>query len=82
MCTGLAIIIVGSALAGTDLNSVLVLGVVLAGAFLGVNNTLITETVMRAAPVERPVHIDAEPAHGAESPHSRREAEVVAVANA
>ena len=112
-------------------------GVVLAGAFLGVNNTLITETVMKAAPVERGVasaaysfvrfsggavapwlagklgehvsihapfwvgagavlagvlllasgrglyrHIDAEPAHGAESPHSRREAEVVAVADA
>ena len=34
---------------------VLVVGVVLAGAFLGVNNTLITETVMKAAPVERPV---------------------------
>ncbi len=39
----------------TDSRAVLVLGVVLAGAFLGVNNTLITEAVMGAAPVERPV---------------------------
>ena len=29
--------------------------IVVAGAFLGVNNTLITEAVMGAAPVERPV---------------------------
>jgi MFS transporter, ACDE family, multidrug resistance protein len=29
--------------------------VVVAGAFLGVNNTVITEAVMGAAPVERPV---------------------------
>lgn len=34
---------------------VLVAGVVLAGAFIGVNNTLITETVMKVAPVERSV---------------------------
>jgi MFS family permease len=34
---------------------VLIVGVVLAGAFLGVNNTLITETVMKVAPVERGV---------------------------
>ncbi|WP_242532467.1 MFS transporter [Nocardioides sp. S5] len=33
----------------------LVVGVIVAGAFLGVNNTLITEAVMGAAPVERPV---------------------------
>jgi ACDE family multidrug resistance protein len=39
----------------TDDKSVLVAGVVVAGAFLGVNNTLITEAVMGAAPVERPV---------------------------
>lgn len=32
-----------------------VVGIVLAGAFLGVNNTLVTEAVMGAAPVERPV---------------------------
>lgn len=32
---------------------VLIVGVVLAGAFLGVNNTLITEAVMISAPVER-----------------------------
>jgi MFS transporter, ACDE family, multidrug resistance protein len=39
----------------TDDHRVLVVGVVLAGAFLGVNNTVITEAVMGAAPVERPV---------------------------
>lgn len=33
--------------------SVLAIGVVVAGLFLGVNNTLITEAVMAAAPVER-----------------------------
>lgn len=35
--------------------AVVVVGIVLAGAFLGVNNTLVTEAVMGAAPVERPV---------------------------
>ncbi len=39
----------------TDHKAVLVVGVVVAGAFLGVNNTVITEAVMGAAPVERPV---------------------------
>ncbi|AKT50991.1 MFS transporter [Arsenicicoccus sp. oral taxon 190] len=39
----------------TGSKPVLVVCVVAAGAFLGVNNTLITETVMKAAPVERPV---------------------------
>jgi ACDE family multidrug resistance protein len=39
----------------TDHKGVLVAGVVVAGAFLGVNNTVITEAVMGAAPVERPV---------------------------
>lgn len=34
---------------------VLVVCVVVAGAFLGINNTVITETVMEAAPVPRPV---------------------------
>jgi predicted MFS family arabinose efflux permease len=33
----------------------LVIGIIVAGAFLGINNTLITEAVMGAAPVERPV---------------------------
>jgi MFS family permease len=37
----------------TDTKAVLVVCVVLAGVFLGVNNTLITETVMISAPVER-----------------------------
>ncbi|MEO7071148.1 MAG: MFS transporter [Nostocoides sp.] len=39
----------------TDDKPVLISCVIVAGAFLGVNNTLITETVMRAAPVERGV---------------------------
>jgi predicted MFS family arabinose efflux permease len=39
----------------TDHRPALVVGIVLAGAFLGINNTLITEAVMGAAPVERPV---------------------------
>lgn len=39
----------------TDHRSALVVGIIAAGAFLGVNNTLITEAVMGAAPVERPV---------------------------
>ena len=39
----------------TEHHTVLVVGVVVAGAFLGVNNTVITEAVMGAAPVERPV---------------------------
>jgi ACDE family multidrug resistance protein len=39
----------------TDSRVVLVVGIIVAGAFLGINNTLITEAVMGAAPVERPV---------------------------
>ena len=39
----------------TDSKTVLVVGVVLAGGFIGVNNTLITETVMKVSPVERGV---------------------------
>jgi predicted MFS family arabinose efflux permease len=39
----------------TDSKTVLVLGVIVAGAFLGINNTVITQAVMGAAPVERPV---------------------------
>ncbi|MQA87980.1 MAG: MFS transporter [Streptosporangiales bacterium] len=34
---------------------VLAVGVIVGGVFLGINNTLITETVMKAAPVERGV---------------------------
>ncbi len=34
---------------------VVVVGIVLSGAFIGINNTLVTEAVMGAAPVERPV---------------------------
>jgi MFS family permease len=39
----------------TDQKPVLVSCIVVAGLFLGVNNTLVTETVMLAAPVERGV---------------------------
>ena len=39
----------------TESKTVLVVGIIVAGAFLGINNTLITEAVMGAAPVERPV---------------------------
>jgi MFS transporter, ACDE family, multidrug resistance protein len=40
---------------GTDAKALLVTCVVIAGVFIGINNTLITETVMKAAPVERGV---------------------------
>jgi MFS family permease len=40
---------------GTDHKAVLAVSVVVAGLFIGINNTLITETVMKAAPVERGV---------------------------
>ena len=40
---------------GTDSKAVLATCVVVAGLFIGVNNTLITETVMKAAPVDRAV---------------------------
>ncbi|GAA5146537.1 MFS transporter [Nocardioides marinquilinus] len=39
----------------TDHAWVVTAGIVASGAFIGVNNTLITEAVMGAAPVERPV---------------------------
>lgn len=39
----------------TDSKAVLVLGVIVAGAFLGINNTVITQAVMGVAPVERSV---------------------------
>ncbi|HET9499259.1 MAG TPA: MFS transporter [Marmoricola sp.] len=39
----------------TDSKAVLIVGVIVAGAFLGINNTVITQAVMGAAPVERPV---------------------------
>jgi hypothetical protein len=38
-----------------DHQGVVVVGIVLSGAFIGNNNTLITEAVMGVAPVERPV---------------------------
>ena len=39
----------------TDSKAVLAAGVVVAGLFLGINNTLVTEAVMGVAPVERGV---------------------------
>ncbi|GAA4092220.1 MFS transporter [Nocardioides kongjuensis] len=40
---------------GAETSTVVIVGIVVAGAFLGVINTLVTEAVMGAAPVERPV---------------------------
>ncbi len=51
---GFALVLAAMAL-WTDSKTVLVVGVVVAGGFLGVNNTLITETVMTVSPVERGV---------------------------
>ena len=51
---GFAVILAVMAV-GTGSKPVLVVGVVISGAFLGVNNTLITETVMKISPVERGV---------------------------
>jgi ACDE family multidrug resistance protein len=39
----------------TSSQATLIVGVILSGAFLGVNNTLVTTTVMEVAPVERPI---------------------------
>ncbi|YAL82773.1 MFS transporter [Dermacoccaceae bacterium W4C1] len=52
--TGFAILLALMALF-TDSKLALVVCTVLAGGFLGINNTLITEAVMGVAPVERPV---------------------------
>jgi ACDE family multidrug resistance protein len=38
-----------------DHSTVVIVGIIASGAFIGNNNTLITEAVMGAAPVERPV---------------------------
>ena len=51
---GFAVVLAAMAL-GSSHKPVLVVGVILAGAFLGINNTLITETVMKISPVERGV---------------------------
>ena len=40
---------------GASTSGVVMVGIIVAGAFLGVINTLVTEAVMGAAPVERPV---------------------------
>ncbi len=52
--TGFAVLLAVMAV-WTDHKPVLVVCVVVAGLFLGVNNTLVTEVVMKAAPVERGV---------------------------
>jgi predicted MFS family arabinose efflux permease len=39
----------------TQHSMAVIVGIILAGAFIGINNTLITEAVMKSAPVERPV---------------------------
>lgn len=39
----------------TDHKAVVITGIVISGAFIGNNNTLITEVVMGASPVERPI---------------------------
>jgi predicted MFS family arabinose efflux permease len=49
-----ALVLVAMAI-GTDSKAVLAACVVVAGLFIGINNTLITETVMKAAPVDRGV---------------------------
>ena len=51
---GFAAILVAMA-AGASSPEVLVVGVIVAGGFLGVVNTVLTEAVMANAPVERPV---------------------------
>ncbi len=51
---GFALVLVAMAV-WTEHRAVLVAGVVVAGLFLGINNTLVTETVMNAAPVPRGV---------------------------
>jgi predicted MFS family arabinose efflux permease len=41
--------------AGVSSRVVLVVAVIIGGAFLGINNTLITTAVMQSSPVDRPV---------------------------
>ncbi|HET7479313.1 MAG TPA: MFS transporter [Rubrobacteraceae bacterium] len=57
MYTMLFLIALDLAVMGLGISSriVLILAVIIGGAFLGVNNTLITTAVMQASPVERPV---------------------------
>jgi ACDE family multidrug resistance protein len=40
---------------GVDSTTVLVVSVIVAGAFIGLNNTLVTQAVMSVSPVERPI---------------------------
>nr|WP_245599624.1 MFS transporter [Nakamurella lactea] len=52
--TGLSVVLAAMAIF-TDNNPALIVCVVVGGLFLGINNTLVTEIVMKVAPVERPV---------------------------
>jgi len=54
MQAGLAVVLLAMGL-GTRSVPVLIVAVIVAGLFLGVVNTLLTETVMKVSPVERPV---------------------------
>jgi MFS transporter, ACDE family, multidrug resistance protein len=51
-CIAVILLVMGL---GTGSVLTLILAVIIAGLFLGINNTLITETVMKVSPVERPV---------------------------
>ena len=52
LLVGLDLVLMG---VGVDSRVVLVVAVIIGGAFLGVNNTLITTAVMQSSPVDRPV---------------------------
>jgi MFS transporter, ACDE family, multidrug resistance protein len=52
LLVGLDLILMG---AGVSSRVVLIVAVIIGGAFLGVNNTLITTAVMQSSPVDRPV---------------------------
>jgi MFS transporter, ACDE family, multidrug resistance protein len=51
---GLAVVMAVIA-AGVDTPTVIIVAVILSGAFIGINNTLTTQAVMLVSPVERPV---------------------------
>ncbi|MFR9676236.1 MFS transporter, partial [Streptomyces sp. TR02-1] len=48
-------IVMASVAAGVDTPAVVVIAVIVSGAFIGINNTLTTQAVMLVSPVERPV---------------------------
>ncbi len=55
VCLSLFALDLGVMALWADSEIVVMAGIIAAGAFLGVNNTLVTEAVMGSAPVERPV---------------------------